>query len=167
MHLRAVLFAILLYACGALAAEPVPLNCSLTAPPSDAGDFIAADMELRVFPRLAEVTDDYVGCQSAWTENVVGGWLLLARVYFVSGSPTALTLPQFGTTADRPTCYYSNQRLESGPIEHCLPFDRLRLRSMPSGCGALALRGEPLPARCRLDGDPGHGRSAAAHNPRP
>jgi len=61
------------------------LNCSLTAPPRDAGVYVTPGGFLLVHPRNASLPRDYTGCKSIWVMDSPDHVPLYVRLYFEQG----------------------------------------------------------------------------------
>ena len=74
----------------AFAAEPsIPPeapNCALAEPPEAAGAYVSPGGFLLVYPRNAELANNYTGCKSIWVARAPNSMPLLMRLYFSDGA---------------------------------------------------------------------------------
>jgi len=116
-----------------LAATPRPkgANCSLAAPPSDAGEEFNHGVTLRVFPRVRDIHDSYNGCQNLWAPNGAG-WEIISITEVLAGDPIRVWLPYAPEAAL--ACRYKRGQVVVGNPEACPMAKHLLVRSRAPGC---------------------------------
>lgn len=116
---------------------PLARNCTLAAPPPDAGIDMHMGALLKIYPRNPAVGPDYTGCQTLWVRDD-DGWAPITVVHYERGHVVRVDSP--GQPGD--------------PIEACLVKAGVVQRGDPGLCGQLDdMRFESLPAACLDDAD--------------
>jgi hypothetical protein len=132
-------------------AQPGPFggrNCALAAPPAGAGEVSNAETLIKVYPRAADLSAAYAGCQSAWVGRG-DRWTLVVRILFESGQPRAIWSP--GDPPGAPRCRYDGKGLVDGAPEQCPEPGQLILRSLPAGCVERSRSAGGLASGCAYD----------------
>jgi hypothetical protein len=113
--------------------RPVGTNCSLAAPPDDAGEDLSHGMTVRIFPRARDIRRTYSGCQVMWAQSGADGWVILSVVEIEEGDPRRIWSP-FSSSPERFACLYKNGQVISGEEKSCASSTFLIQKSMARGC---------------------------------
>ena len=138
-HLIAYLVACMALACPTAYAAGNS-NCTIGAPPAEAGDNEAHGQLLKVYPRASSVGSAYTGCQTIWARDG-DRWKAILRTRFVRGAGVKLWTPEY-------TCDYASGRLKKRSSSECDDQAPTAALSMPAGC--LAATGSIVRPECVL-----------------
>jgi hypothetical protein len=106
--------------------EAARANCMLQQPPNDAGENYTHGLVLKVFPRAAQISHAYSGCQLAW-QHGEDGWSLAFKLYFEQGEVVAIWSPEM-------ECKYLNRSLNKESPDECPSEPPLAMLSVTRGC---------------------------------
>lgn len=125
-------------------------HCELAQPPADAGLVPAGGGFVVVYPRNAQLRDDYTGCKVFWVAETGNRFLKLATLYFNDGKLTVAATHEFRAASEDldALCLF--------PAGKSLMPDRGR-QIQDSGCNGysaddmFALRTPSYPRKCAED----------------
>jgi hypothetical protein len=133
---NAALFLLLILPISA-AASSLPLdapNCSLSSPPSNAGEDKPHGALMKFYPRAKDIPASYTGCQIVWLLRD-GQWITFSRRYYAAGTLSSFYGPQLGGTPTS-VCLFQNGKLSPDSKGACPSFEEAN-RPAPSlapGC---------------------------------
>ena len=115
------------------ASAPQGTNCSLDAPPPDAGEEMNHGATLRIYPRIVRIDAHYSGCQTLWAPTKTG-WEIIAVTEVSAGDPVRLWSPHASGDSERYACRYSKGKVVSGKAATCAAPEFLLMHSVAPGC---------------------------------
>jgi hypothetical protein len=130
--MRNIIFIYFIAICGLSQASettrPIGVNCTLSEPPTDAGEGAVHGMTIRIYPRAKDITSNYTGCQTVFAE-IDGKWGTVVMTEVVDGDPIRIW-----SDDETSECLYQKGRVIRGNPGKCPSPDDLLFKSMPSGC---------------------------------
>ena len=136
--------------------RPTGTNCTLSSPPSTAGEAMNHGATLRIHPRAKDIGGGYSGCQIMWMQDGEQ-WLEVAVVAIDSGDPVRIWSP-IESDSPRAGCIYKKGKVVQGDAGHCIAPQFLIIQSFASGCvkkiaEAVAAGGAstPVPEGCEYE----------------
>lgn len=113
-------------------------HCSLSSPPSNAGEDNPQGGFMKFYPRAKDLPASYTGCQIAWLRRN-GKWTIFSKRYYLEGTLRTFYGPMLN---GKPTsiCWYTNGELTAESKGSCPLFAEASqaARSLPRGCIAKA-----------------------------
>ncbi len=147
MRYRQLLFCLLITLSAPLCAvEDIPMeaaNCSLSTPPREAGESSNHGRAMKIYPRKADISLTYTGCQILWFEQTQNkkDFEKIWVIYFESGK--AVAEKTFGSIGNH-LCIYREGKLASGQPKGCDKAPPKPFVSFPPGCSGS----HPRPPHC-------------------
>lgn len=118
------------FAPAAIAARPTGENCTLTSPPSEAGEETNHGQVLRIYPRAKDIGPAYTGCQALFALQAKK-WLIVSLTEIVNGDPVRVWSEDAQSVL---ACRYNSGKVVAGDPEKCPMARFLLLKSMAPGC---------------------------------
>jgi hypothetical protein len=113
------------------AMEEAP-NCTLAAPPPDAGVDTGMGQLLKIYPRNPDIGPSYAGCQTLWAEDGAG-WSTITVAHHAAGRVAWIESPQ-ETHDPMADCRVQDGKVVRGDPALCAGLDELRFESLPAAC---------------------------------
>lgn len=127
--------------------RPTGRNCSLGAPPAEAGEETGHGVFLQVFPRISSMGPRYTGCQAVFLTTKDHPATLAWLVDVVDGDPVRLWSTDKSMSSIL-ACRFRRGVLAGGDPKQCREASVRLLPSMPAGCALV----NSERATCEYDG---------------